>query len=77
MHSNNCACFQCVKLTLNASRPGESRDGTGAADHDMPYAGFKRSMFNTRQLARLTVLRSWPTIQSDRSEALGHAVDIV
>jgi hypothetical protein len=42
----------------------ESRDGTGAGDHDQPYRfGWKPSAnvpypFNTRQYARLLVLRS-------------------
>jgi hypothetical protein len=42
----------------------ESRDGTGAGDHDQPYRfGCKPSAnvpypFNTRQYARLLVLRS-------------------
>ena len=42
----------------------DSRDGTGAGDHDQPYHfGWKPSAsapypFNTRQYARLLVLRS-------------------
>jgi hypothetical protein len=45
-------------------RVGETQDGTGAADHDLPYT-FGRSPrstatypFSTRQYARLLVLRS-------------------
>ena len=42
----------------------ESRDGTGAADHDLPYTFGRRPRssapypFSTRQYARLLVLRS-------------------
>jgi len=45
-------------------RVGETQDGTGAGDHDLPYK-FGRSPrstatypFSTRQYARLLVLRS-------------------
>ena len=49
----------------NAHFPaGESRDGIGAADHDMPYVfgRLPRAVaplpFSTREFARLLVLRS-------------------
>jgi hypothetical protein len=44
--------------------PHDSRDGSGAGDHDQPYRfGWKPTAnvpypFNTRQFARLLVLRS-------------------
>jgi len=47
----------------NAGKPAGSLDGEGAADHDQPYRfGFRpRAVapypFNTRQYARLLVLR--------------------
>jgi hypothetical protein len=34
-----------------------SKDGEGAGDHDLPYEGFHPAAFNTRQLARLLILR--------------------
>jgi hypothetical protein len=40
------------------ARPPGTRDGTGAGDHDQPLDGFRRQLFNTRQLARLLLLRS-------------------
>jgi hypothetical protein len=33
-------------------------DGSGAGDHDQPFAGFRSSHFSTRQFARLLQLRS-------------------
>ena len=35
-----------------------SLDGTGAGDHDQPFAGFRAYQFSTRQLARLLQVRS-------------------
>ena len=34
-----------------------SLDGDGAGDHDMPFAGYRAYVFNTRQLARLLRVR--------------------
>ena len=34
-----------------------SHDGSSAADHDQPYAGFRSYQFGTRQLVRLLQLR--------------------
>ena len=48
----------------NTDRPGGSLDGQGAGDHDQPYRfGWRPRAsvpypFNTRQYARLLVLRS-------------------
>jgi len=52
-------------MTLRYANPptGESRDGIGCADHDMPYVfgRLPRAMapfpFSTREFARLLVLR--------------------
>jgi hypothetical protein len=46
-----------VSPTTSAPSPG-TRDGTGAGDHDQPFEGFRRQLLNTRQLARLLLLRS-------------------
>jgi hypothetical protein len=46
-----------VSPTAPAPPPG-TKDGTGAGDHDQPSGGFPRQLFNTRQLARLLLLRS-------------------
>jgi hypothetical protein len=45
-----------------ATQPGPelsvgSLDGQGAGDHDQPFIGFRPYHFNTRQLARLLLLR--------------------
>lgn len=45
-------------LSTHASDHQGSRDGTGAGDHDEPFAGFRPYQFSTRQLARLLQLRS-------------------
>jgi len=36
---------------------GGTRDGSGAADHDQPYAGYRAYQFTTQQRLRLLVLR--------------------
>jgi hypothetical protein len=46
-----------VSPTAPAPSPG-TKDGTGAGDHDQPFDGFRPQVFNTRQLARLLLLRS-------------------
>jgi hypothetical protein len=35
-----------------------SKDGAGAGDHDLPFAGFQAAAFSTRQMVRLLLLRS-------------------
>ena len=42
----------------NPTRTLGTHDGTGAGDHDQPFAGFRPYHFNTSQLARLLHLRS-------------------
>ena len=36
---------------------GGTKDGLGAGDHDVPFAGFRPTHFSTRQLALLLILR--------------------
>jgi hypothetical protein len=54
---------------------GESRDGTGAGDHDVPYVFGRvpRALapfpFSTREFARLMILRS--RVRSGAAEVIG------
>ena len=56
-------------------RVGETQDGTGAGDHDLPYSFGRRPRsaatypFTTRQYARLLILRS-RVRDAQRCEAL-------
>jgi len=43
-------------LRTDADETG-SKDGEGAADHDVPFGGFRPSQFTLRQMSRLLILR--------------------
>ncbi len=42
----------------DVSQTGGSHDGSGSADHDVPFAGYSPNHFNTWQMLRLLLLRS-------------------